>query len=442
MSKKRKIVIIISVCILILLAIIFFASRKDNSVNYITERVSVQDLKKTVSVTGELVSENELSLNFEMPGKVNWTGFVGQKVTAGDILGQIDDATLNKEVEKARLALEKAQAEAGISDDQVNEADQNVSNAKKYLEGIKELEDQKVEAADQAYEDASDYYDTALDYYNKIVDEQGTEDNSAALYAKLTLDTALKNKHAAETAKETARKSRDATIQSAENSYKLAKDQLKTVESDFAKVSKNAAVGTARVNYEIALENLEKSALRSPVNGIVTRINYKIGEVLGSATVSEPFAKVLSYDFIIESNVPESDIAQIKLGQTAEITFDALSEDDLFSGEVVEIEPASTVIQDVVYYKVKFKLNNFDQQLKAGMSCDIEVKIDEREDVLAIAQRAVEKDESGRSVVKILSENGQVEQIEVKIGLKDDGGMVEIISGLKEGDEVVVMEKE
>ncbi|MDD3607418.1 MAG: efflux RND transporter periplasmic adaptor subunit, partial [Candidatus Moranbacteria bacterium] len=217
---------------------------------------------------------------------------------------------------------------------------------------------------------------------------------------------------------------------------------LKTVESDFAKVSKNAAVGTARVNYEIALENLEKSALRSPVNGVVTQINYKSGEVLGSATVSEPFAKVLSYDFIIESNVPESDIAQIKLGQTAEITFDALSEDDLFSGEVVEIEPASTVIQDVVYYKVKFKLNNFDQQLKAGMSCDIEVKIDEREDVLAIAQRAVEKDESGRSVVKILSENGQVEQIEVKIGLKDDGGMVEIISGLKEGDEVVVMEKE
>ena len=442
MNKKRKIIIIISVCILILLAIIFFASRKDESGNYITEKVSVQDLKQTVSVTGELVSENELSLNFETSGKVSWTGFVGQKLAVGDILGRIDDATLNKEVEKARLALEKAQAEAGISDDQINEADQNVSNAKKYLEEIEDLEDQKVEAADQAYEDASDYYDTALEYYNKMIDEQGTDDNSNALYAKLTLETALKNKHAAEAAKETARRSRDVAIQSAENSYKLAKDQLKTVESDFAKSSKNAVVETARVNYEIALNNLEKAALRSPVSGIVTQVNYKIGEVLGSAVATQPFAKVLSYDFIIESNVPESDIAQIKTGQLAEITFDSLSEDDLFSGEVVEVEPASTVIQDVVYYKVKFKLDNFDQRLKAGMSCDIETKINEKKDVLAITQRAVKKNEAGRDTVKILLESGQLKQVEVKVGLRDDEGMIEIISGLKEGDEIVVTEKE
>jgi len=151
---------------------------------------------------------------------------------------------------------------------------------------------------------------------------------------------------------------------------------------------------------------------------------------------------VLSYDFIIESNVPESDIAQIKLGQKADITFDSLSEDEIFSAEVAEIEPASTVIQDVVYYKIKLKIENINQQLKAGMSCDIEIKIDERKGVLAIPQRAIEKDYNANNIVKVLLENGQTQQTEVKTGLKDDEGLIEIISGLKEEDEVVVTEKE
>ncbi len=434
-AKKKKIIISSAIALILIMSLVFYFSRKKSQTEYITEEAGYQDIIKTVSATGELKADSELNLNFEITGRLKSVAKVGEETAQGEAIGALEDYDLSQEVEKAKLALDKAMAEAGITDDKIEEADQAVSNAKKYLEGVEDLEDQKAEAAQQAYDDACDYYDDAEAYYNKVVEEEG-EESSTAKYAKLTLTSALKSKNSAQEALETAEETKDLNILSAENSLKLAKDQRRTVESDFAQKSTNSVIETARVNYNLAQSNLEKSQLKSPVNGIITKMNYEAGEVIGSAAAGTPFGRLISYDLLLEANVPEADIVLLKKSQMAEVTFDSLSEEEKFRAEIIEIDPASTVIQDVVYYKVKLKMNNSDSRLKPGMSADIDVKIDERKNVLAVPQRAVENGE-----VKILIEGGKVVEKQVKTGLKGDGSMLEIKSGISQGDKVILAEK-
>jgi RND family efflux transporter MFP subunit len=445
MAKKKKIILgILGLIILLFVGIVGRHFLIKPQSKYITEKATRKNLIRTVSATGELVANKELELSFEIGGRIKDIPVkVGQAVAQGEVIAILDNSILSREAEEARLALEKAIADANTNDDQIREAKQAASNAKKYLKEIEDLEDQKVEAADRAYEDAKTYYESALSYYNQVVDEKG-ESSSTAKSAKMTLVSAENSKHSAEEAKDTARKSRDVAVTSAENTLKTAKEQLKTVQSEMALKGRNAAVAAARQKYEIALENLKKASLKAPVNGVITKINYEVGEVLGTANLTaagNAFGKMLSNDLLLESNVPETDISELMLGQKAEVTFDALSEDDKFEAEIIEIEPAATVIQDVVYYKVKLKLSQVDQRLKAGMSADIVVKVKEKPNVLAIPRRAIKK-ENGKKTVKILLDGDQnIREQAVVTGLESDDGNMEIISGLKEGDTVIVSEE-
>ena len=201
------------------------------------------------------------------------------------------------------------------------------------------------------------------------------------------------------------------------------------------KAAKKLAVDQARASLQTVREQLGKTVLHSPIKGIVTERNAEPEEIAGiGATIISIIQKG---ELKIEAEVPESDIAEVNLGQKADITFDALPSEEIFKAEVVEIEPAATIIQDVVYYKVELKLADIDQRFRAGMSADIDILTAQENNVLTIPERAVEN-ENGAKIVQILLESGEVKKVEVKTGLRGDDGNIEIISGLKEGDEVVV----
>ena len=447
MTKKKKIVIWASVIIGMAVCLFWFFGREKNKIEYQTVIASRADVFQTVSVTAELKAEEDVLLNFETSGRVKSVDvFVGKKVARGDVIGMIDDAIFGQQLQQAKSALNQAIAAAGANDDTTREAEQAKENAEEYLEQVKDLEKQKVSAAEQALDDAEDYYDDALSYYNKVVDDDGV-DSKSAKSAKLTLGSAETSKHAAEDAVETTKKARDLAILSAENSLKSTKERVKTVESDFTKQSTDSAVENAKAAYNIALMNLDKATLKAPVNGTITETNYSTGEVLGSASIdlsssaSTAFAKMLSSDFILESFVPESDILKLKIGQNSTVTFDAIGSDDELEAEVIEIDPASTVVQDVVYYKVKLRLADIDQRLRAGMSADVEIHTAEKKNVISIPQRAINEEDNKKTVDILLSEE-QTKTVEVKTGLRGDEGDVEIISGLSGGEEVVTFRSE
>ena len=446
MTRNKKLTIWSAVIIVVVIAVIFFATRGKEKFEYETEVLEIRDITQTVSVTGEMMSEDEISLNFEIGGRIKSVDvYVGKSVAKGDVIGMINDDVLSQEYNQAEAALAQAIANAGANDDTVREAEQTKDNAQDYLDEVEDLEDQKVEAAQQASDDADDYYDDALIYYNQVLADNGAGASETKL-AKLTLDTALAKKRAADDAVETAEESKDVAVVTAENSLKTAKESLKTAQSDYAKSSKDSAVASARAAYNVALQNLEKAVLRAPVSGVITELNYKIGEVLGSASFdlssssSSSFAKMITKDFVIESNVPESDVVKVKLGQNATVTFDAFDESEEFGAEVIEIEPAATVIQDVVYYVVKLSLKNLDGRLKEGMSADIDIHTAERNNVLAVPRRVVDES-NGKKTVDILV-GDEVRTVEIKTGLRGDEGEIEVTSGLQEGDNVIILKKE
>lgn len=440
MTKSKKLIIWVSVLVLILgITIGFFLLRKKPSAEYLTEEVRKGILSREVSVTGKLVSQEEINLNFETTGRVKELKvYTGKEVVKGEILATIEDGILSGEVEKARLNWEKALAEAGGNIDVVRETEQAVKNAEKYLEEIKKLDDDKEESAEKAVEAAKKYYNDALSYYNQIVNDNGVN-SSQAKSAKMTLTTAENNLDSAENSLEVVKRTSNVNKVSAEGTLDSAKDKLRTVQSEYAQKSRDASVQSAKIAYDQALLNLEKTALKAPVSGVIGKLNYKRGEVIGTSSLGSSFGKMIAKDFVLEVDVPESDIAKVKIGQTAEIDFDALDSEEKFQAKVIEIEPTSTIIQEVVYYKVKLSLENYDIRLKEGMSFDANIKISRKDNVLIIPKRALVE---GGTTVRVLSEDGvSVKEVKIEKGMEGDDGLIEVVSGLKEKDQVIVLEK-
>jgi len=103
---------------------------------------------------------------------------------------------------------------------------------------------------------------------------------------------------------------------------------------------------------------------------------------------------------------------------------------------VISIDPAEELVEGVVYYKVTVSLENPLKETKPGMSADISIKTAQKDNVLTIPGGAVEK--KGDKTFVQITKDGKLEEKEIQIGLRGNNDLIEVISGLTEGDEVAV----
>ena len=156
--------------------------------------------------------------------------------------------------------------------------------------------------------------------------------------------------------------------------------------------------------------------------------------------MAEPVFEILSPKYQVEVNIPETDIIKINVGDKADMKLDAI-ENITFLAEVTSINPASTSIQDVVYYKVILSILEEDSRVKPGMTADILIYTDKREDVLYILSRGILTDKE-RKFVRVLNEDGEIIEKDIEVGLSADDGKREILSGVLEGEEIVLKIKD
>jgi len=440
---KRKTIIWAAVGAVALVGIVYFAFLRKPKTQYNTFEVKRGELKQTVSATGTLKSNDTISLNFETSGRVREVDVkVGQTIAKGDILAVLNEDNLQLSVDRAKADLDKARAEAGASGDTIHTDEVAVSNAEDALRDTKRLNDAKIDAADQTADDAKSKLDDAQAYYDQEKSDHGSGSSEAKL-AKLTLDTAEASYNDAKKAQDVADQTADLAETEAENALNSAKAELAASESRYAVAADNANVAAFQATYETALANLDKATLRAPSAGVIKEVNFKVGEVYGGTisniNTSGDFAKMISFGFVLEAKIPESDVAKIKIGQKAEVSFDAFEAGEKFEATAVSIDPSATIVQDVVDYVVKFVMENDDSRFKDGMSSDLDILVADKQNVLMIPERAV-KDSGGKSIVQILESGKPVDQ-EIQTGMKGDEGMIEVTSGLKEGEMVITSQK-
>jgi len=201
--------------------------------------------------------------------------------------------------------------------------------------------------------------------------------------------------------------------------------------------AQRARLQQAKDGVESVFSQIRDTYMYSPIDGVILKRNVDPFETTVANSPTPVFTVGDPNDLVIETEVPESDITKMKIGQKASLTFDALPADQIFEATVTEIDPASTVIQDVVDYRIKLKLNNNDPTIKPGMSANIDIRTAEKDNVLMIPQRAVKTDTKNKKTVDILQADNIIKTVSIEAGLQGDDGMVEVTKGLKAGDKIV-----
>lgn len=259
-----------------------------------------------------------------------------------------------------------------------------------------------------------------------------TAKNSYTTYA-IAYDKAKANLENAKVKAQADVDSAQASLTQAEAQYNDVKNPARS--EDVSSARAQLAGAQASLSQAVAARN--KGRIVAPVAGTIAKINGKVGEFVNANDI---FVQLINPTlFEINVDIPETDIVKISYGNSVDITLDAYGEDNHFSGVVTEIEVGETVIQDVVYYKVTISMedNNSDYRILNGMTSNILFYTEKKEDVLYIPQRTVQTDSNGKKYVRVLT-NSKVENVYIETGLRGDNGLIEVTSGLQEGQDVVV----
>lgn len=188
-----------------------------------------------------------------------------------------------------------------------------------------------------------------------------------------------------------------------------------------------------------ARKQLQEATITAPFDGLVAEVYVKEGDILASPTMaSRPVIHLIdpvSMELTVE--VDEIDIASVEPGQKVAIELDALPELQL-EGKVISISSLPEPQATVVAYEVKIAFDvPPDSRGKVGMSADADIVIAERSNVLLVPDRAIDADSQGNPVVKVVMAEGETETRSVVTGISD-GLQTEIVSGLSEGETVVI----
>lgn len=242
--------------------------------------------------------------------------------------------------------------------------------------------------------------------------------------ARTNVNTAIANLTAA-----------DEKIRDADSALKIAQQELelKKAGSTFeAVLAQESKVRQAQAKLESISAGLAKMSLRSPLTGVVTKLEADPGEI---AQVNSILVSLISDAALeIEANIPEVDVGQLKVENRVRVVFDALP-GEIFSGAVGYIDPAETVIDGVVNFRTTVFLDASNPQFKSGYTANLSIETDKKENVLLLPQIALIERDNGVYVKK--QEGGAIREVKIITGLRGPGGIVEILSGLSEGDEVL-----
>ncbi len=207
--------------------------------------------------------------------------------------------------------------------------------------------------------------------------------------------------------------------------------QLKNGPTQLAIQTQHLAITQAKNALAQAKQNLAYDYIRAPFSGVITNVTAKVGQPVSRADI---LAILLGNKKIAKATLNEVDIADVKIGQKAEITFDALP-DTTLKGKVSQIDALGTVVQGVVSFVAYVTLDEGDPSVKAGMTDNVTITTKEKSGVLFVPNSAILNQQDG-TYIEVIGADGKPYMTKVEKGIANERS-TEIVSGLHEGDTIV-----
>ena len=207
----------------------------------------------------------------------------------------------------------------------------------------------------------------------------------------------------------------------------------------------NAQVQQAQASLKQLEEQLSYTTVTSPIDGVVLSRDVQVGDAVSSILVLGSTATLVmtlgdTHEVYVKGKVDESDIAKVYLGQPARIKVQSFR-DKTFAGRVTKIAPLGVEKDNVTTFEVQISIDNPGGELKANMTANGEIVLEEHKHVLTIPEQAVIYDKDRNATVWVPDAHGKDGHrvVPVKVGLSN-GSRIEITAGLNSGDKVVLQQ--
>ncbi|HET6851324.1 MAG TPA: efflux RND transporter periplasmic adaptor subunit [Pyrinomonadaceae bacterium] len=491
LAGKKKLLIGGGFMAAIVLAGFYFWNNESSTPQYMTARVERGNLRNTVTATGALQAVTTVQVGSQASGTISalYADF-NSVVKKGQVIAQLDPSTAKAQVDQARANLQNARASlaqaraavvnsrAGVTDAQaksmaarstVQNNQAGVSGAEANVAVLKAQQDDALSLlkqqesllkagviAQRDYEVAQTAYKTAEARYNQAVAQLNQ--------AKLTEQSAS-----------------SAGIAQSQAAVEQSQAQ---VQQSQAQVQQAAAqVQQAEAALSLAQVNLSHTTITSPIDGIVVSRDVNVGQTV-AASLSAPTLFTIANDLTqmqVIANIDQADIGLVEQAKAVKFTVDAFPGKE-FEGKIEQMRLNPVNVQNVVTYNVVIDVNNPEQKLKPGMTANLTITIDERNNVLKVPNSALrftpqDRQRTGASgqgqgqgqgqgrrrqqgdnadggenrfapasapvlpgqirVVWVLGQDGKPERRRITVGLSD-GASTEVVEGdLREGDMVI-----
>ncbi|MEA3442613.1 MAG: efflux RND transporter periplasmic adaptor subunit [Chloroflexota bacterium] len=395
---KKWLALIITVC---LLSAVFTGCARSEATPQDTAVVSRGELVISVSVSGNLEMPHKMDLSFGTTGTVTEVLVSeGDKVNKDQVLAKLDARSLELNVTMAQARCEASWAEYEMAENRL------MQTIYPYY----------------TYTHTSDLPGTWL----TLEKAQANLEEAEKLLEQGNIDEAQKLLEQVQEDLDKAQKKLQSRTWQLPFSVKLVELQV-----DEAK----AGLDIAKAELARSELELDKATIVAPFDGIVTDVMIKEGQQLSAMNYVNPAVSLVDPGEIkMDGVIDEVDIAKVKLGQRAVVTLDALPDKEV-NGIVTFISQAGTVKAGVVSYQTTITLQNPDKELRDGMSATADIIIECHGDVLLIPNRAIQGSWE-KPWVEVIADDG-TEKREIALGLSD-GINAEVLSGLKEGEVVVL----
>jgi HlyD family secretion protein len=400
----------------------YFFGNQSSAPQYMTAKVERGNLRNTVTATGTLQAVTTVEVGSQASGTLSaLNADFNSVVKKGQVIAQLDPSVSKAQVDSARANLQQARAalqqsiasvagsRAGVSDAQakalaakstVQNNQSGVSSAQANLAVLKaQLDDAQAFLKQQEYLMKSgviaqrdyDLANTSLKTAEARYNQANAQLSQAVLSEKSSAGSGI-----------------------AQSQAQLQQSQAQVQQSQAQVQQAQAQVQQAEAALRLAEVNLEHTTITSPIDGVVVSRDVNVGQTV-AASLSAPTLFTIAKDLTqmqVIANIDQADIGLVEQAKSVKFSVDAFPGKD-FDGKIQQMRLNPQNVQNVVTYNVVIDVNNPEQKLKPGMTANLTITIDERNNVLKVpnsALRFTPTDASGQRISTGSNGGGQRRQ--------------------------------